>query len=271
VEHESYVAGVERWRAQKDAELRAEDGWLALIGLFWLEEGSNRFGADAANDIALPGGAAPAHAGSFELHDGIVALRPADGVEMQVNGEPAAAQRLRSDGRPDVVTLGSLSMQIIQRGARLAVRARDRENPARREFAGRQWYPIDEAYCLEATFIPHAQPAIIPIQTILDTIEERESPGALSFTLQGGDYRLDALTEGDQLFVIFRDGTSGHTTYPAGRYLKAAMPQDGRVVLDFNQAYSPPCAFTAFATCPLPPPQNRLPLRVEAGELYEHH
>jgi uncharacterized protein (DUF1684 family) len=273
MQQQSYAASIEHWRAQKDAELRAENGWLALIGLFWLEEGPNRFGAGEDNEIVLPSGASPSDAGSFELHGGAVTLQPAEGAGITVNGEPAIEQRLRSDadGRPDVVALGSLTMQIIRRGERLAVRARDRESPARRAFAGRQWYPIDEAYCVDATFIAHARPTIIPIQTILDTIEERESPGALSFVLGGVEYRLDALVEGDQLFMIFRDGTSGDTTYPAGRYLKTSLPQDGHVTLDFNRAYSPPCAFTAFATCPLPPPQNRLALRVEAGERYESH
>jgi uncharacterized protein (DUF1684 family) len=242
------------------------------VGLFWLDEGSNRFGADPANEIVLPAGAAPAFAGSFVLQDGAATLHPADGAGVTVNGEPAGATRLRSDmdGRPDRVAIGTLTAHIIRRGERLGVRVRDQASPRRAAFAGRQWFPVDEAYCVDATFTPHSAPAIIPIQTILDTIEERESPGSLSFVLQGAEYRLDALVEGDQLFVIFRDATSGQSTYPAGRYLKAAMPQDGHVTLDFNRAYSPPCAFTEFATCPLPPPQNRLPLRVEAGEIYHH-
>jgi uncharacterized protein len=273
VERLTYHDEICGWRADMESGLRANDGWLTLIGLFWLEPGRNRFGAAPDNPIALPAGKAPDVAGSFELLDGAVLLHVADGAPVLVNSRPAGVMPLRTDadGEPDLVTLGDLTMFVIRRGDRFAIRARDRSNPARAEFAGRHWFPIDEAYCVAARFTPHAAPTTFAIQTILGTVEDRDSPGRLTFALGGQEHRLDALVEGDKLFIIFRDQTSGETTYPAGRYLKAAMPRDGVVTLDFNRAYSPPCAFTDFATCPLPPPQNRLPIRVEAGELYEHH
>jgi uncharacterized protein (DUF1684 family) len=271
VERLTYSDEIRRWRADMEAGLRAEDGWLTLIGLFWLEPGHNRFGAAPGNPIAFTG-KAPDVAGSFELVGDTVHLHVANGAPVLVNGRSADTAPLRADadGQPDLVTLGDLTMFVIRRGDRFAIRARDRNHPARAEFAGRHWFPIDESYCVAARFAPHAAPTAFSIQTVLGTVEERESPGRLFFTLGGQERSLDALVEGDKLFIIFRDGTSGETTYPAGRYLKTAMPRDGVVTLDFNRAYSPPCAFTDFATCPLPPPQNRLPLRIEAGELYEH-
>lgn len=270
MERRTYQDEIQRWRDEMEAGLRSENGWLTLIGLFWLEEGENRFGADSDNAIVLPAGKAPASAGSFAHHHGETTLRVADGAPVRVNGGPVASAPLRPDtsGRPDQVTLGDITMTLIERGGRYAIRARDRRHPARESFAGRSWFPVDESYRVTAQFIPHETPTTLPILTIMGTVEDRHSPGSLVFALGGREHRLVALEEEDRLFIIFRDQTSGETTYPAGRYLKTAMPQNGRVTLDFNRAYSPPCAFTDFATCPLPPPQNRLPIRVEAGELY---
>jgi uncharacterized protein (DUF1684 family) len=273
VERITYHDDVRRWRTSMEASLRAEDSWLTLIGLFWLQEGANRFGSAPENEIVLPAGKAPTIAGSFELAGGEVWLRTAGDAPVLVNGQPSADIPLRADadGAPDFVTLGDLEMFVIRRGDRFAIRARDRNHPARAAFSGRRWYTVDDAYCVTAAFAPHAAPTTFSILTVLGTVEERHSPGSLTFELRGQQHRLDALVEGDQLFIIFRDQTSGATTYPAGRYLKAALPLDGAVTLDFNRAYSPPCAFTDFATCPLPPPQNRLSILVEAGELYDHH
>jgi uncharacterized protein (DUF1684 family) len=273
VERLTYEQEILRWREQMEASLRAEDGWLTLIGLFWLEEGQNYFGSDSDNQIVLPSGKVPAHAGSFEHRAGATTLRVAAGAPVRLNGQQATLTVVRPDssGQPDLVTIGDIAMLVIQRGDRFAIRARDRRSPARESFGGRRWFPIDESYRVAATFVPHESATTIPILNVLGTTEQRHSPGALVFQLGGQLHRLDALVEGDELFIIFRDQTSGEATYPAGRFLKAAMPKDGRVTLDFNRAYSPPCAFTEFATCPLPPPQNRLPIRVEAGELYEHN
>ena len=266
-----YPAEIASWRRRMEDSLRAERGWLALVGLCWLEEGTNRFGSSADNPIVLPGSSAPEHAGSFVLHGGSVTLHP-EAAGVTINGQPATAAQLRSDadGAADLVAIGDLTMLVLRRGERYAIRLWDRRSPARVAFAGRRWYPVDERYRLAARFIAHDPPRTLPVPNVLGEIEQRRSPGYAVFTLGDREHSLDAVTDADELFFIFRDQTAGDTTYPAGRFLKAAYPQDGQVTLDFNRAYSPPCAFTAFATCPLPPPRNHLPLRIEAGELYDH-
>jgi uncharacterized protein len=271
MEPSSYHATVERWREQMDASLRADDGWLTLAGLFWLHEGTNSFGSDPASDIVLPGSAAPDDAGAFELRDGVMTLHAVEGAGVTVNGVPISAAHLRSDadGAPDKVGLGSLTLLVIQRGARIGVRVKDTRSPVRAAFGGRRWYAADEAYSIQAAFVPYDPPRLLPVSNILGDIQDTPSPGYALFTIAGQDYRLDALPDPNGLAFYFRDATNGETTYPAGRYLKTASPQDGSVTLDFNRAYNPPCAFTSFATCTLPPPQNRLPLRIEAGERYD--
>ena len=270
VDHAAYQAEIESWRQRMDESLRAERGWLTLAGLFWLNQGTNRFGASPDNEIVLPGESAPAHAGSFVFQAGTATLHAAAGV--CVNGQPATATRLRSDAdaTPDLITIGDLTMLVIQRGQRHAIRLWDRRSPARVAFTGRRWYPVNESYRLTARFVAHDPPRTLPVPNILGETEQRLSPGYVIFTIDGHERSLDAVTEGDELFFIFRDQTAGDTTYPAGRFLKAAFPRKAMITLDFNRAYSPPCAFTAFATCPLPPPRNHLPLRIEAGELYDH-
>lgn len=269
LKHTTYEAEIQAWRQRMEQSLRAERGWLALAGLFWLENGENQFGAAGDNAIVLPGTSAPAHAGSFTLRDGVVTLLPSTD-SITVNGEPATIARLRSDGDADLIAIGHLTMRLLRRGERYAIRLWDRRNPAREAFAGRRWYPIDAAYRLTARFIAHDPPRTLPVPNVLSEIEQRPSPGYAIFTLGGRERSLDAVIDGDELFFIFRDQTAGDTTYAAGRFLKAAYPEDGQITLDFNRAYSPPCAFTAFATCPLPPPGNHLPLRIEAGELDDH-
>jgi len=270
VDHAAHQAEIESWRQRMDESLRAERGWLTLAGLFWLNQGTNRFGASPDNEIVLPGESAPAHAGSFVFQAGTATLQAAAGV--CVNGQPATAARLRSDAdaTPDLITIGDLTMLVIQRGQRHAIRLWDRRSPARVAFTGRRWYGVNESYRITARFVAHDPPRTLPVPNILGETEQRLSPGYAIFTIDGHEHSLDPVTEGDELFFIFRDQTAGDTTYPAGRFLKAAFPRKAMITLDFNRAYSPPCAFTAFATCPLPPPRNHLPLRIEAGELYDH-
>jgi uncharacterized protein (DUF1684 family) len=271
LESSPYQIEIERWRQRMEDSLRAERGWLALAGLFWLEEGTYRFGAAAGNEIVLPGASAPAYAGSFTCRGGIVTLCP-EAAGVTVNGQPATTARLRSDAEtnPDLVAIGDLTMLLIRRGAHYGIRLWDRRSPARAAFAGRRWYPVSEAYRLPARFVPHEPPLTLSMPNVLGEIEQRPSPGYAIFAIDGREHSLDAVIDGDELFFIFRDQTARDTTYPAGRFLKAAFPRDGQIALDFNRAYSPPCAFTAFATCPLPPPRNHLPLRIEAGEQYDH-
>lgn len=264
-----YTASIDRWRAEAEARLRAADGWLALAGLFWLQGGENLFGGDQALPIALPEGAAPALAGAIHYDGTAATIRAAAGVDLRVNGEPAAERALRSDadGPPDMVQVGRVTFFLIRRGARLGVRVRDPESPTRRDFAGRRWFPVQPEYCIRGRFMPYDPPRTISNLNILGDTEEQLSPGSVAFEVDGQTVALDATRAGDGLFFVFRDGTSGQETYGAARFLAAPAPVDGVVELDFNKAVSPPCAFTEYATCPLPPRQNVLAVRIPAGEL----
>ena len=269
---QTYSEQIEQWRAQADARLRAEDGWLSLAGLWWLEEGPNSLGADAASAIVLPIDAP--HMGRIERRGDRFSLHVADGVAACVNGQPATERALRSDaeGAPDIVTIGDVSLLLIQRGARVGVRVRDRRSPARLAFRGRQWFPVDEAFRVTAAFTPYDPPRAIPITNILGDTSDAPSPGYVTFTLYGQPCRLDA-TAGPNggLVITFRDLTSGQSTYASGRSVATPPPDGAEVELDFNRAVNPPCAFTAYATCPLPPRQNDLPVAITAGERYEAH
>jgi hypothetical protein len=272
----SYEQELEQWKAKRLANLKSEDGWLALIGLFWLKEGENRFGSDPTGEIVLPDGKTPALAGTLRLAAGKVTLDARPDAKITSKGQPVATLELKSDeeGEPTTLELGSLSFNVVKRGDRLGLRVRDRENPARAEFKGTDYYPADRKWVVSARFEPYDPPKKVPILNVLDMTTEEISPGALAFEVDGRPYKLEALKEqgSEQFFIIFADQTSNKETYGAGRYLYADPPgADGRVTLDFNRAYSPPCAFTKYATCPLPPPQNRLALRVEAGERYLGH
>jgi uncharacterized protein len=267
---DSYEKTVQTWRAEREAKLKADDGWLTVSGLFWLREGVNDFGAAPTNDIVLPPGSAPERIGSLELSDGKVTLRAADGVGVTVNDKPAHELELQSDaaGKGDVIKAGDLSFILLKRGGRFGIRLKDKNSYARREFTGLRWYPVKESYRVTAQFVPYEQPKEVSIINIIGDVEKYKSPGLLKFKLNGQEYTLEPVTSGpDSLFIIFRDLTSNKTTYAASRFLYAAEPEGGQVILDFNQAINPPCAFTAYATCPLPPKQNRLNVAIEAGEL----
>ena len=269
----SYRASIEQWRAKEAAELKADDGWLTVAGLFWLKEGSNRAGSNPANEIALPRG--PAELGTFEFHGGKTTFRAAAGVAVKLNGQPAGqVLPLKSDaeGKPDRIQFEAFTMFVIHRGARYAIRFKDNESESRKQFTGMRWFPVNESYRVTAKFVPYQPPKMLAIPNILGETEHEASPGYAAFMLNGQALRLDPVVEDDQLFFIFHDLTGGKETYPAGRFLYTSLPKNGEVLLDFNQAQNPPCAFTPYATCPLPPKQNRLPVRIEAGELnYGHH
>lgn len=273
----SYEEGLEQWKAKRLENLKGEEGWLSLIGLFWLKEGENRFGSDPAGEIVLPDGKAPPHAGTIRLNAGKVTLEARPEAKITSKGQPVTSTlELKSDeeGEATTLELGSLSFHVVKRGERLGLRVRDRENPARAAFKGTEYYPADRKWIVDARFEPFDPPKQVPIMNVLGMETEETAPGLLAFEVDGRPYKLQALREkgDDKFFIIFADQTSGKETYPAGRYMYADPPgADGRVTLDFNRAYSPPCAFTKYATCPLPPAQNRLPLRVEAGERYLGH
>ena len=249
----AYRSEMAEWRAQREAALKREGGWLSVAGLFWLHDGSNSFGKDPDNEIVLPDG--PSHAGAFELNDGKVTVKM-----------PGDRRELWPDSL-DVAKVGRLSLFVIKRSDKYGIRLKDPDSQYRREFHGIEYYPAKEEYKVTARFV--ADPKKIPIPNILGQTEEMQSPGYTIFRLSGHEYRLrPVLEEPDarEMFYIFRDQTSGKETYGAGRFLYSAMPQDGKVQLDFNKAYNPPCAFTPYATCPLPPAENRLAVKIEAGE-----
>jgi uncharacterized protein len=267
-----YQHEMEAWRADRDKGLRAENGWLTLVGLFWLDEGENRFGSDAGTDkVILPEGKAPAFAGTLIRHGKEVRAEAAPGSGITVDGKPLTAPldlRIDVQGQPTILHLGSLSFYVIQRGDKLGVRVKDSQSPSLAAFHGIDYFPVQPAWRIDARFEPYQPPKKVAIANVLGQVSEEDSPGAVVWDWHGETYRLDALQGGDDgsLSLIFADGTSGKETYGAGRFLDTPPPKGGRVLVDFNTAYNPPCAFTAFATCPLPPPQNRLALRVEAGE-----
>ncbi|MBK5259509.1 MAG: DUF1684 domain-containing protein [Thermoanaerobaculia bacterium] len=272
VTSDSYPAEMKRWRADREARLKKEDGWLTLAGLFWLEPGENTFGSAKPNRIAMPANA-PAKCGTLTLREGQVFFDPDPSAGMTINGQPAAAGvELLPDTDekgPTRVSFGVMHFIVIKRGEKFGIRVRDPESPARVAFRGLDYYPADARWRVNARLERYGPPKKVPITNVIGMTSDETSPGALVFELEGTTYRLDPIMESgsDELFVIFKDATSRDTTYPAGRYLYAAMPgAGGRVILDFNKAYNPPCAFTPFATCPLPPRQNRIAARVEAGE-----
>lgn len=269
-----YARTIETWRAQREADLRADDGWLTLVGLFWLRDGVNEVGGSPTADVPLAQGSAAFKVGTIFLAGGVARFSPEPGVGVRINGAPGRAQVLRPQpGDYDTVATGSVTFFVIKRGERYGVRVRDQQSASRRTFAGLHWYPVREEYRVTGRFIPHAEPRSIMIVNVLGAVEPWPTPGIVVFTLGGREYTLHPVLDGPgatELFFIFRDETTGAETYPGGRFLYASMPENGVVVLDFNKAHSPPCAFTPFATCPVPPKENVLPLRVEAGELDPH-
>jgi uncharacterized protein len=274
IDRQAYIREIDEWHAKRLASLTSESGWLSLIGLFWLKEGRNTFGSDAANDIVVP--KVPPRAGEFVLANGVVTFRTPHANTFNLDGAPISTTELKNDleEKPTIVRAGSLSFQIIKREDRLGVRVKDKDNPDRANFSGLEYFPTDPKWRIEARFEPYNPPRAIPILNVLNMESDEPSPGAVAFEVGGKTYRLDAITErGEkQFFMIFADDTRGKETYGAGRYLYIDPPDaNNRVVIDFNKAYSPPCAFTNYATCPLPPQQNILPVRIDAGEKFKGH
>jgi uncharacterized protein len=224
-----------------------------VAGLFWLHEGSNPFGKDAANEIVVADG--PARAGVFDLHDGKVTVKT------------GGAERELWPDSLDTAQAGRVKLYVIKRGEKYGIRVKDPDSEYRRAFHGIETYPANEKYRVTARWVE--DPKEIPVLNIIGITDRMTSPGVAVFRLGGKEYRVRPVLEtpdAKELFYIFKDETSGKETYGAGRFLYSEMPAAGKVVLDFNKAYNPPCAFTPYATCPLPPAENKLPLRIEAGE-----
>jgi uncharacterized protein len=247
----AYRSEIEQWRARREASLKSDDGWLTVAGLFWLKHGINTVGTDAGNDIVLPAGSAPGKVGAFDMHDGIISFQAAATVNATVNGNPATSATLKPDSSesPDILRLNDLTMFVIERGGRYGIRLKDKNSEMRKQFTGLKFFTVKEEYKVRGKFVPYNPPKVIPVPNILGQIERTPSPGYVEFTLNGHEVRLDPVTEGDSFFFIFKDLTSGKETYPPGRFLNTEMPKKGEVILDFNKAYNPPCAFTPYATC----------------------
>jgi uncharacterized protein len=249
----TYQNSIRAWQQHRDAGLRAPDGWLTLVGLFWLKQGGNTIGSAASNDFVVP--QLPAHAGTFHLQGDKIAF-----------GQKNLSY---DDQHPDIVQTGTLSFLVIKRAGRFAVRVRDTASPVRKNFRGMQYFPIDPAFHFQAKLVPDVKK--IPILNIIGQTELEESPGWVEFTFKGRPYRLRPIYEetanGRTLYFLFKDTTNKTQTYQAGRMLNTPLAVHGVVDLDFNRSYTPPCAFTPYATCPLPPKENRLPIAIEAGEL----
>ncbi|HXO22494.1 MAG TPA: DUF1684 domain-containing protein [Thermoanaerobaculia bacterium] len=266
----AYRESIAAWHRERIADLKNQDGWLTLVGLFWLQEGENRFGSGVANRVIFPAGKAPELAGTLVLHGKEVSVQVAPGVAVTADGKPVTSAVLAADaaGKPTVLALGSLRFFVIQRGDRVGIRVKDTQSPALAAFHDVDTFPVSETWRVEARFEPYQPPKKVAVPNVLGQVTESPSAGAVVFEKDGRTYRLDAFQDPKQgdLSFVFGDATNGHETYGAGRFLETDAPKDGRVMIDFNRAYNPPCAFTAFATCPLPPKENKLALRVEAGE-----
>ena len=289
IDPNTYAKEIDQWHQERWKELNNESGWLTLIGLFWLNDGANKCGSDPSQDIVLPKEKVPLLFAEFNLDRGRIFFVPLD-EEIKIDGkdvktvlkekrgsmniEPLIELKSDAEDKPTIVTFRSLTFQIIKRGDKLGLRVKDSQNPDRLNFKGTEFYPADLKWRLDAQFEPYNPPKPMPITNVLGMESAEASPGAVKFEVNGKEYRLDAITEKDEprLFMIISDTTSGKDSYPAGRYLYVDPPDaSGHMIIDFNKAYSPPCAFTKFATCPLPPKQNRLPFAVEAGEKYKRH
>jgi uncharacterized protein (DUF1684 family) len=267
----AYLQEIERWHAQRIERLTAPNGWLSLAGLEWLKPGANRIGSARDNDIVLA--KAPAHLGTITWADGgtlSIALDATDGVTIDDATGTRAVLRDDSHANPTTVAFGSVHFIAVDRGGRKGLRVRDSEAETRTRFAGIERFRVDDTWRIVANWVPLDPPYSLATGTVIGTIERYPAPGRAVFERDGKRFELYPVLEapGDrQLFLIFTDATSGKETYGAARFLYADMPRDGKIVLDFNKAYNPPCAFTPYATCPLAPPENRLDVRVTAGEL----
>ena len=268
----AYLEETRAWQQQRLERLKDKDGWLSLAGLYWLEEGCNRFGSDPDNDIQFPDKAAP-FCGTLELNKGVVTLKVADGVEIYSGDSLVRQMNLVDDHLPNTTRLqqGDLAWYIVKRGERYGIRLRDYKHPRIHELDHIPSYPIQTSYVVEATLEPFDEPMTMTVATPIEGYtEDYECPGILHFRIRGTKLILYPFNSGNGYFLVIADETTGLETYGAGRFMYAAPDSTGRIILDFNRAYNPPCAFSPFATCPMPPRENFLPVAIEAGEKTVH-
>jgi uncharacterized protein len=286
-----YRVQVEAFRNKRAEEIISPTGWAALVGLHFLTPGTHTVGSAPGSDVRLTGPSAPPALGTITVMPGTPGTPGAAGTARLVMAKGVQARRagnavnllppiwtdieLKPGAKPDdYLKFGDMTMTLIRRGNRLALRVWDAQAPSLTSLRKLDWMPIDESWRIQGRFEAHPPGRTMKILNVLDELIDMQNPGVAVFSVGGSEYRLEALLESDdasELFFLFRDGTSGKTTYGAGRYLYTPLPQNGRVILDFNQAKNPPCTFTDFATCPLPPKGNVLTVAVNAGELDHPH
>lgn len=269
-----YIKKTEEWRKKRIENLKSENGWLNLVGLYWLDEGKNSFGSAKENKIIFPEGTIEKVAGYFVRTGNTVKLFLLNNVDVRANG------KLFKEGvvfHPDSGNLYSFAYKnlrwtLIKRGDKIGIRLKDLKSPLLEKFKGIESFPVDSLWRITAILVKDSFQRTISVTNVLGQTSEQKSSGKLIFTIKNVQYTLDALEEGSELFIVFSDATSGNETYPSGRFLYAKNPLEGNeVVIDFNFAINPPCAFTDYATCPLPPKQNYLPVAITAGEKYVEH
>ena len=268
---QTYLSGISEWRQTKDDELRSDDGWLTLVGLLWLNEGINSIGSGTDCAVMLPE-SAPKNLGVITFANGQAHLTVTTDEPVIVDEAPVKSAVLRDDhaeGGASLVNVGSITFFVIKRADQYGIRVRDAKSDALKSFTGRRWYPVDPAYRVAAAFIPHETSRTVQVMSSAGVVLPMDNPGYLEFELHGQRLRLEAFdAEDDRWWLIFKDGTSGVTTYGAGRFLYVPRQTDEGIWIDFNRAYHPPCTFTPYATCPLPPRENNLTVPVEAGECF---
>ena len=274
----AYVDSVQQWRDKVEQGLRRDNGWLTLAGRFQMKPGANTFGTGKDNDLVFPPelkGTGPERLGTLIVDPSgkKVTLKLADGVSMTSEGKPFSGERVMgsSTDKRDWVSLDRISMHIIEREGRYILRLADNQSLVRKNFQGRVWYAVNEKFRVDAKFVAYPPGRKISIVNVIDEVSDEPCPGYVEFKLKGVKYKMDVVGDDDDgLFFVMRDGTAGKTTYRPSRFLyveKKPRPNE-TFTLDFNRAYNPPCAFSEFTTCPLPPEQNILKTRIEAGEKY---
>ncbi len=269
----AYTEEIRQWQTNRTTQIQREDGWLSLAGLFWLKDGENIIGTDPSNAVVFPAGSTQAKAGIIILHNGNLTINAEREAKIRYQDSPVIRMKLTSDesgeAQPTILTTGSLSFYAIKRGDRFGIRVKDKNNPALKNFRGLNFFPIDPAWRIEAIYKPYPEPKIIEIASIIGTVDTDTCPGALIFQIDGQTCSLDVIADPGtrELYVMFTDETTEKETYGNGRQLSTAPPDEKRkVILDFNKAFNWPCAYTPYATCPIPPKQNHIPVRIEAGE-----
>jgi uncharacterized protein (DUF1684 family) len=268
----AYVKSVQDWRDRSEKSLRKDNGWLTLAGRYVMKSGVNTFGTGEGNDIVFPPGLGPAKMGTVTVEPGKVFVQLEPGLLMEKDGVTMTDKIMdtKVEGDRDWVSMGRAAFHMIERDGRYILRLADNQSDVRRKFQARVWYPVNEKYRVAAKFVPYDPPRKAAIVNVLDEVSDEPIPGYVEFKLDGKPQRLDVVGDDEGLFFILKDNTAGKTTYGSGRFLYVEKKPEPRktFMLDLNRAYNPPCAFSEFTTCPLPPKQNILKVRIDAGEKY---